>query len=70
MLLREVYKLEPFLEYGFDVAINLLLCSRCGVTTRSSQRRPPTSVDELVAERAAAGDDARSAVDGVGAQRG
>jgi hypothetical protein len=25
MLLREVYKLEPYLEYGFDVALNLLL---------------------------------------------
>lgn len=24
-LLREVYKLEPYLEYGFDVALNLLL---------------------------------------------
>jgi len=24
-LLRQVYKLEPFLEYGFDVALNLLL---------------------------------------------
>jgi hypothetical protein len=25
LLLREVYKLEPYLEYGFDVALNLLL---------------------------------------------
>jgi hypothetical protein len=25
LLLREVYKLEPFLEYGFDVSLNLLL---------------------------------------------
>jgi hypothetical protein len=25
MLLREVYKLEPYLEFGFDVALNLLL---------------------------------------------
>lgn len=25
MLLREVYRLEPYLEYGFDVALNLLL---------------------------------------------
>lgn len=25
VLLREVYKLEPYLEYGFDVAINMLL---------------------------------------------
>jgi hypothetical protein len=25
VLLREVYKLEPYLEYGFDVALNLLL---------------------------------------------
>ncbi len=25
MLLREVYALEPYLEYGFDVALNLLL---------------------------------------------
>jgi hypothetical protein len=25
LLLREVYKLEPYLEYGFDVSLNLLL---------------------------------------------
>jgi hypothetical protein len=25
LLLRQVYKLEPYLEYGFDVALNLLL---------------------------------------------
>jgi hypothetical protein len=25
LLLRAVYKLEPYLEYGFDVALNLLL---------------------------------------------
>jgi hypothetical protein len=25
LLLRQVYKLEPYLEFGFDVAMNLLL---------------------------------------------
>jgi hypothetical protein len=42
VLLREVYKLEPYLEYGFDVALNLLLLQ--AVRHRAEERAQGSSM--------------------------
>jgi hypothetical protein len=47
LLLREVYKLEPYLEYGFDVALNLLLLQSVKhraeqLTSTGATRAPPS----------------------------